>query len=399
MTPPDLFPISLIVAMVVLVLVRQGIQLVIRSRLPARMYLRYIYPRRMTQAYDRGDARQAEQQVYRAYLDQLLDPNPVARNIAVQYLEQLTATRELAQKLIEALSNQRRNDVQERLARLLRNTLHDLAKNDSAKSPGHHLSQPAWSWALTIWLTEAILIVVGWFLLPPVSLEQFLLLGLIVTIVTYLPLTWIVRRKRLLVQFTVLSTGIALAVLWSFSEMVHTGTGFTPRVGLDAYGFEGVQVQIAYPRWLTAEDVGSCSDRADKVTIMVLGAERPGSDPIEISFMNDLTVLNITNKDCGSVGTRFNVSTSSSAGEPIDFYVRPTNREVLTRSSVTMRPLVRNPNSEAYVPAFPVGELTFEISLEDPVWKAIRDICKVGAGVTTLPAFLSYLIDRIRKRE
>ncbi len=390
----DFFPGIILLAFVVLVLVRQLIRWTVQSRLPARLYLKTIYPRRTSTALEKGDARQAERQVYRAYLERLLDPNPAAREIALQYLAQLTATYELSEKLIEALHLPQRSDVQERLARLLRDTLHDLSKTGSTTHARLNHTPAAWEWALTIWITEAILLISSWFWLPSVSVEQFVLLGIGAAVITFLPLTWLVREKRWLVQFTALSAGIVLAALSSFSSTVHGGTGFTPLVPLDAYGFKNVAVQIAYPRWLTADDVESCTARADKVTMMAYGADRSEGDPIEISFISDLRTLNVVDKDCLPVESRFVVGTSNPAGEPVTFFLKPANREILAQQKITMTPVVRNANLKAGITAFPVGELAFVVRLEDPIWKAIRDICLIGAGVATLPAFLALITAR-----
>ncbi len=390
----DFLPGIIILAVVVLVLVHQLIRWTIDSRIPAQLYLKYIYPRRTTAALEKGDARQAERQVYRAYLERLLDPDPTAREIAIQYLAHLTASHDLTERLIEALRLPQRSEVQEQLARLLRDALHDLSKSSSTTHARLNHAPPAWRWALTIWITEAILMAISWFWLPQVSLEQFVLLGVVVAVITFLPLTWLVREKRWLVQFASLSTGIVLAALSSFSNMAHAGTGLTPLVSLDAYGFENVTMQIAYPRWLTADDVDSCTTRAEKVTIMAYGADRPKPDPLEISFKSDLSTLNIVDKDCLPVESRFVIGTFNSAGEPVNFFLKPANREVLARQKITMTPIVRNLDPNTDPTAFPVGELAFAVWLEDPIWKTIRDIAMIGAGVATLPAFVAFLLAR-----
>ncbi len=348
--------------------------------------------------FEKGDARRAEREIYQAYLEQLLDPNLTVREITIQYLAQLSATQELADRLIEALRFQRPGDFQNRLAQLLRDTLHDLTRNGATTSARFTRTQSAWVWALTIWITEVIVVCVCWLYLPSVSVEQFVLLGVVVAVITFLPLTWLVREKRSLAQWAALSTGIALALLWAYSDATHSGTVVTSRMSLEDYGFPGIQLQIVYPRWLTADDVELCADRRNQVTMVVYGNNQPADDPVEISFKNDLGTLTIVDKGCMTLDNQFLVDSSIPTGKSSDFFIKPTNREALLKQQVTIVPQVRNPASSSSV-AVPVSELAFVIRFEDQVWQAIRNICKVGAGVATFPAFLAFLIIWLRKEQ
>jgi hypothetical protein len=394
----DFIPALVILTSVALIVVNQVIHWVIRSRVPARLYLKHLYPRRTNQAFEKGDARRAEREIYQAYLEQLLDPNPTVREIAIQYLAQLSATQALADRLIEALRFQRPGDFQNRLAQLLRDTLHDLTRNGPTTSTRFTRTQSAWVWALTIWITEVIVVVAGWFYLPVVPVEQFVLLGAAVAGITFLPLTWLVREKRWLAQWAAFSTGIALALLWTYSDMTHSGTSITAKVPLEKYGFPNTELQIVYPRWLTADDVELCANRPNKVTMVVYGNNQPAKDPVEISFKNDLKTLKIVDKGCMTLDNQFLVDSSVPAGKSIDFFVKPTNREALLKQQVTIVPQVRNPASSRSA-AVPVSELAFVIRFEDQVWQAIRNICQVGAGVATLPAFLAFLFIRLRREQ
>jgi len=84
-------------------LARQLVRWAVRTGLPTRVYLRTIFPRRMAAAYDKGDAGSADRQVYGAYLAQLTSAKQAERELAIRYLEQLPATPELIDRLMEAL--------------------------------------------------------------------------------------------------------------------------------------------------------------------------------------------------------------------------------------------------------------------------------------------------------
>jgi hypothetical protein len=132
--------------------------------------------------------------------------------------------------------------------------------------------------------------------------------------------------------------------------------------------------------------------------MVVYGNNQSADDPVEISFENDLRTLKIVDKNCTTLDNQFLVDSSIPTGKSVDFFVKPTNHEALLEQQVTIVPQVHNPVSSSSA-AVPVSELAFIIRFEDQVWQAIRNICKVGAGVATLPAFLAFLIIWLRKEQ
>ena len=389
----DQILIFAVLAPFVFVVIRQAVQWAVDSGLPTRLYLRYVYPRRTLEAHLKGDARLAEQQVYRSYLAALTAGADGDREIALQYLAQLPATQELADGLIKALPRQNRRDLQMRMLRLLRYSLAELGKSDHEPQPGFANRLPAWSQAISVWITEAVLIALSWSRLAQLAIGPFIVISLMALTAALLPLTQLVPDKWSIVKLAGLILTVGLGLLWWFSEVTHAGMDSTPRRLMDAYGFSHLEVQIAYPRWLMADDVDSCDDR---VAVSVFGSNPLAAPPIEISFQYDHEELFVSNKDCHAISPSFLIGTSNPAGEPAEFFVKPMRRESLARGSIRVTPLVRNPaNGEQRLPAV---DLAFTIQLEDPIWQTIRDIGKIG-GASSVPAFLAIAYGWYRRKQ
>ncbi len=382
-----------ILAPFVFVVIRQIVQWVVDSGLPTRLYQRYVYPRRTLAAHLKGDAGLAERQIHRSYLAQLSAGASGDREIALQYLAQLAATPELAHGLIKALPHQNRRDLQMRLLRLLRNTLAELEKGNHEARSGFEDRLPAWSQAISIWLTEVALIILGWSRLAQLSIGPFIVISLIALAAALLPLARLVSDRRSIVRFAGLILAVGLGLLWWFSEVTHAGMDSTSRRLMEAYGFPHIEMQIAYPRWLMADDIDACDD---KVTISVFGDNHPAAQPIEISLQYDHTDLLVSNQDCRAISPSFLIGTSNPVGELAEFFVKPMRRESLTRGAITVTPLVRNPASDSQ--RLPAVDLTFTIRLEDPIWQTIRDIGKLG-GASSVPAFLAIVYSWYRKKQ
>ena len=386
--------VAVIVGLVVFTVVRQVVRWTIATGVPTTLYLKVVYPRHTLVAHARGDAKQADRQIYKAYLAQLTAPRDADREIAVKYLEQLSPTQELANRLIAALPLQRRRAIQTRMAQLLRKTLGDLERGNHIAKSDFEDQLPDWSRAVSVWITEVALVGLGWSWLAQLSIGPFIVISLIALGVTLLSLTWIISDRSSILRLGGLLLGLALAGLWSFSEVSHAGIDSTARRSLAAYGLGDVEVQLSYPRWLTAEDLTDCSD---KITLTVFGNLHPEVSPIEMLLAYNHANLYLANKECNAVSSRLDIPTNNLAGEPVEFFVKLPRREILSTSAITVTPAVRDPAKGG--PYFPALDLSFAIQLEDPLWQTIRDLCKFGFGVTTAPALLAILYRWYRKKQ
>ena len=386
--------VAVIVGLVVFTVVRQVVRWTIATGVPTTLYLKVVYPRHTLVAHARGDAKQADRQIYKAYLAQLTAPRDADREIAVKYLEQLSPTQELANRLIAALPLQRRRAIQTRMAQLLRKTLGDLERGNHIAKSDFEDQLPDWSRAVSVWITEVALVGLGWSWLAQLSIGPFIVISLIALGVTLLSLTWIISDRSSILRLGGLLLGLALAGLWSFSEVSHAGIDSTARRSLAAYGLGDVEVQLSYPRWLTAEDLTDCSD---KITLTVFGNLHPEVSPIEMLLAYNHANLYLANKECNAVSSRLDIPTNNLAGEPVEFFVKLPRREILSTSSITVTPAGRDPAKGG--PYFPALDLSFAIQLEDPLWQTIRDLCKFGFGVTTAPALLAILYRWYRKKQ
>ena len=388
---------SFILAGVIFTSVRMSVRWVVNNGLFARIYLKYVFPRLTIAAYDRGDAALAEQHIYTAYLIQLSARRQADRERAVQYLNNLSATQELANRLIEALPLQQRLSVKTRMAELLRRTLAELEKNDRTAGPLMSRKIAVWSRAISIWLTELIVLILIGLWLPPESIGQFMLIGLAVFIMTFLPLRWLVQDKQRLLTWAAIGIALSLAALWAFSGVAHADMESTRRISMEDYGYPGVEVQITYPAWLLADDIETCPR---KVTVTVFGAPTSRVGPIAISLSYEHKTLSLTGKGCGTISPSTSITTTNPAGEPAEFFVAPADLGALSEKTATIVPMIMPMSGNAVrgQQAVKADELAVTLQFEDPVWKIIRDLCKFGAGVTTLPAFMWFVYEQMRKK-
>ena len=384
---------SVILAAAIFVIVRWLVHWVVNNGLFARIYLKHVFPRLTIAAYERGDAALAEQHIYTAYLIQLSARRQADRERAVQYLNNLSATQELANRLIEALPRQQRLSVKTRMAELLRRTLADLEKSNRTAGPLMSRRIAAWSRAISIWFTELIVLILIGLWLPLESIGQFMLIGLVVFIVTFLPLRWLVQDKHRILTWAAIGIAGSLAALWAFSGVAHTGVDGTPRMSMEAYGYPGVEVMITYPGWLLADDIDTC---LRKITVTVFGTPASQVGPIGILLGYERKTLILGGKGCVAISTSTSINTTNPVGEPAEFFVAPTDLNALSAKKVTITPLISSvAQGQQLVSA---RELAVTIQLEDPIWKIIRDLCKLGTGAATLPAFIWFVYEQSRKK-
>jgi hypothetical protein len=184
-----------------------------------------------------------------------------------------------------------------------------------------------------------------------------------------------------------------LAGLWFFSNNSHAGLDSTPQKSLENYGLGATQLQITYPRWLTIDNVGSCTA---EVTITVFGTPNPPVNPIEISFLYNHADLFVSDNNCQALSPSFNLNTANTAGLPYQFYIMLPRRDVLAKRQIVVTPQVRDSANNGQ--PYPATNLEFTIQLEDPLWEGIRNIGQVLFGATTISSFLVALYAWYRQR-
>lgn len=372
---------------------RQLVRWAVRRGVPTQIYLRFIYPRRMALAYAKGDISSAERQVYGAYLAQLTAQKESDRELAVQYLEQLPASAELVDRLIEALPQQATRALQLRLAQLLQSALSDLEHSSSAAQKNFESGLPDWSRAISVWLTIIFVVALSWRWWTQLGAIYFLVATAAILGMALWALTWVISDRKLFIRLSGLIVGLTLAGLWAFSDYNHTGLDSTPRRSLAAYGLGPTEVQITYPRWLTMADVNQCSD---EVTLTVFGGSPSSVNPIELSLLYDHANLFVGDKNCQAIIPSFNLDASNPAGTPYQFYVMLPRPDVLAKGQIAITPQVRDSMHNG--PPYPATNLEFSIQLEDPVWQVIRSIGQILFGATGVSSFVVGLYAWYRQR-
>ena len=137
-----------------------------------------------------------------------------------------------------------------------------------------------------------------------------------------------------------------------------------------------------------------------KITVAVFGSPTLQVGPLELSLDYKHDVLNVTGKGCGAIPPSASITTTNPAGQPAEFFVAPLDLGELSKTTAVITPMIMPVIGTAArgQQSVDARELAFTIQLEDPIWKLIRDLCKYGLGVTTVPAFLWALFDRARKK-
>jgi hypothetical protein len=398
-TVVNYFAVGLLVFFIVRLLVRW----IINGGLVSEIYRRLVYPRRMSRAYQRADAGLVpatfpDDQDYRAKLEELSAFRYERRLLALRYFEQKSPSKELVNKLSEVIPRQHRDEVKMEMIRLLCQTTHQLRQTIGLESVSRQDIQiriMPWSFAISMWVTFLIMMGVGLVSKPLLSVSELLAVGLIAYIAIIMPLLIItIRSRSRVVQYSLIFLAVIMAGLWSYSDTVHSGQATTDLVALDIYGFSNLTMEIRYPRWLTVDDTSSCS-KALNVTIMGDSVDQPQPLEIKLDYRHD--VLYATNQKCEPpqplTFSKTNTSTTSA-----EIVLKPLNSEALLVGGISITPRIRHlvgsPNEQ------PIGERTFTIWLEDPIWKSIRDLCRLGLGVTSVPAFLWVAYDRlVRKKD
>jgi hypothetical protein len=365
----------------------------VRSGLPTRAYLRYIYPKRVATAYNKGDAGFAERQVYQTYLAQLTAAKETDRELAVQYLAQLPASQALIDRLMAVLPQQTKKSLQLRMVQLLRTALLEVQPDSLAAKDNFESGLPQWSRAITIWLAIVIVVTLRWSWLMQLNAVFFSLTTLVLLGGLLLPVTWVVSDRQMFVRVAGVLIGLMLAGLWAFSDYTHAGVDSTALVSLEQYNLGSARVQIAYPRWMTINDVGKCND---EILITVFGSVNPVVNPIEVSLLYSHADLFVGDQKCQVVVPSLNVVTTDLAGLPNEFYVKLPRREVLAKQQITITPQFRDSKNNG--PLIPARELDFTIQLEDPFWEVIRTIGRILFGTTSISSFLVALYAWSRRK-
>ncbi len=389
----DQFFLFVVMAIAIYFLTRQGVRRAVRSGVPTQVYLRYVYPRRVAVAYDHGNAPLAERQIYHAYLAQLTAPKDADRELALKYLEQLPISQELVDHLIEALPQQSKRALQLRMVQLLRTAMIELEHGSYAAKDNFESGLPEWSRAISVWLAVIILVALRWSWLTQLAGVYFIVITVVLLGIALLAVTWVTTDRKMFVRVAGLMSGLVLAGLWFFSNNSHAGLDSTPQKSLENYGLGATQLQITYPRWLTIDNVGSCTA---EVTITVFGTPNPPVNPIEISFLYNHADLFVSDNNCQALSPSFNLNTANTAGLPYQFYIMLPRRDVLAKRQIVVTPQVRDSANNGQ--PYPATNLEFTIQLEDPLWEGIRNIGQVLFGATTISSFLVALYAWYRQR-
>jgi hypothetical protein len=388
--------ILMVITLLSYVFVSRLTTIILLSSWFADFYYDHLFQLNMDAAYAKSDATKIDSNIYKAKLTQLGAHRINLRELALGFFENAVATPQLVTRLIEVLPRQGKSEIQIRMARLLVTTLEKLylrspqvANPQEAKRLDLENRTAIWARVICYLVPVVGAGCAAWLNFDRMRVEVVLLFSIAVWAAVVVILRFAIRSNASYLRAIVVTAGGIAGALWLYAAP-HTDLVQTPTHFLNEVGLNDVAVYVKHPKWITEEDIISCSN---KLSVLTVGTYPNNADGLTFDFEFGQPIISLLSSDCYAPPTH----TISSKNCVADYYTQLQSAQPLFNyQTILVTPTVRT--QSALAQPIPIGELSFQMGLEHPFWGQIRQTGLLLTGASAGSTLLLYIAAVLYKK-